>query len=175
LTRWIARQAFASVPTRSPLGQQRGLPTRNLSSFDVQAFHLTVYLRRLGSPQHDARLFSGCWPSLPCGLDSWFPREGFRVCSPYIHPPVPRLTRAHDTLFRPQAGTRHLKVSSRICSPDSDLLVHVQSLRVPNNHLNLDRGATPFRPSYPLVDPGRPHHELRPAFNRVSPPYSTLL
>jgi hypothetical protein len=95
-----ARQAIAACRRGPRLCQQRGLPTRKLSRLDVQAFRLTVYASSGGSPHHDARLASGCWPALPDGIRTRrVPTKGFRVVVVTSHPPLPGLAWRNDSFF----------------------------------------------------------------------------
>jgi hypothetical protein len=79
------------VPTRPPLCSTTRAPDeKSLSRLNVQAFRLTVYASPGGSPHHDARLASGCWPALPGGIRTRrVPTEGFRVVVLTSLPPSP--------------------------------------------------------------------------------------
>src|SRR5436305_9055055 len=90
---WIDTPSHCGVPTRPPLVSTTRAPDeRKLSRLDVQAFRLTVYASPDGSPHHDARLASGCWPALPDGIRTRrVPKKGFRVVVVTSPPPSPRL------------------------------------------------------------------------------------
>ena len=99
--RWDRHARPYGVPTRPPLVSTTRAPDeRKLSRLAVQAFRLTAYASSGGSPHHDARRASGCWPALPGGIRTRrVPTEGFRVVLVTSHPPSPGLAWRNDTFF----------------------------------------------------------------------------
>ncbi len=113
------------VPTRPPLCSTTRAPDeKSLSRLHVQAFRLTVYASPGGSPHHDARLASGCWPALPGGIRTRrVPTEGFRVVVLTSLPPSPGFAWRNEHLtWQPYAaplaqtvsGPAHYRVSSSL-------------------------------------------------------------